>query len=64
MTAENAAEVVSDCERCADEYARQPGMAGSLTMIDLYRAVARLARIVESQQKTINHLCPDKTDDI
>lgn len=50
---EHAEEVANDCAKCADEYEQRPGMAGSLTMIDLYRAIARLARIVEAQSNEI-----------
>lgn len=53
---ELAETVAADCENCATEYERQPGLTGALTMIDLYRAIARLARIVEAQQRTIDSL--------
>lgn len=42
--------------KCADEYEKNPGYTGALTMIDLYRAIARLARIVEAQQNKIDQL--------
>jgi hypothetical protein len=64
MNAERAEAVAKDCLECAAQYAERPGMAGALTMIDLYRTIARLARIIERQQNQLDHLMPDKSSDI
>lgn len=44
---DEATKIVSDCEQAASFYEEKPGLAGALTDVDLYRAIARLARIVE-----------------
>lgn len=53
-----------EADNCAAFYERSPGAIGHLTTIDLYRAIARLARIIEDQQRRLDHLMPDKSDDI
>lgn len=40
--------LAADCVKCADHYAEQPGTISHLTTIDLYNAIARLARIIEN----------------
>lgn len=39
--------LMADAEKCAKTYEEKPGMAGPEAIIDLYRAIARLAIIVK-----------------
>lgn len=49
MAAESdTSKLIADCDKCADHYAKQPGTISHLTTVDLYNAIARLARIVEN----------------
>lgn len=50
MNTNDAATVAADCDKAAAFYEEKPGMAGAQTDIDLYRAIARLARIIEKQR--------------
>lgn len=59
-----ASAIVDECHKCADHYEERPGTAGALTDVDLYRTIARLARIVERQQNQLDHLMPDKSSDV
>jgi hypothetical protein len=45
--------LAADCERCAAHYAEKPGTVSHLTTIDLYGAIARLARIIEKQNSEL-----------
>lgn len=40
--------LIVDCDKCADHYAKRTGTISHLTIMDLYNAIARLARIVEN----------------
>lgn len=42
--------LIVDCETCARTYREKPGLAGTETMIDLYFAIIRLARIVKAYE--------------
>ena len=44
---ETGATIAADCEKCAEHYEQRPGTVSHLTTCDLYRAIARLAKIVE-----------------
>lgn len=59
-----AAAVAGDCAKCAAHYEDKPGTISHLTTCDLYRTIARLARIIERQQKQLDHLMPDKSSDV
>lgn len=39
--------LMNDCHRCADFLEGKPGLNGPQQVIDLYRAIARLAMIVK-----------------
>lgn len=41
-------ELIEDCLQCAETYAQSPGLVSHATIIDLYQAIARLARIVKA----------------
>lgn len=62
--ADEAREVARDCQKCAQHYQDAPGTVSHLTTCDLYATIARLARIVERQQNQLDHLMPDKSDDV
>ena len=53
---DTATSVAEDCAKCAEYYGDKPGHAGHLTMVDLYRAIHRLAKIVERQVDEIDEL--------
>jgi len=38
--------LVEDCEACAKQYSEQPGLVQPATAVDLYKTIARLARII------------------
>lgn len=59
-----AQSLATEAENCAVFYEGKPGAIGHMTTVDLYRAIARLARIVEQQQVKLDHLMPDKSDDV
>ncbi len=42
--------LVGDCEHCAKTLEEKPGLAGAASIIDLYKAIARLARIVKAAE--------------
>lgn len=48
MSTETTANVASDCDKAAEFYEEKPGMISAFTTVDLYRTIARLARIIES----------------
>lgn len=64
MSKDTAVQIADDCDDCAEQYGDRPGTAGPFTMIDLYRTIARLARVVERQQAKIDHMMPDKSRDV
>jgi hypothetical protein len=39
-----------EAETCAEHYAKAPGHVGPETIIDIYRAIARLARLSGEQK--------------
>lgn len=45
--ANEAASIAGECEKCAEHYEQKPGTVSHLTTCDLYRAIARLAKVVE-----------------
>ena len=57
-------QLAADCEKCAERYEDRPGTINGLTTVDLYRAIARLARIIGKQQRQLDHLMPDKSSDV
>jgi hypothetical protein len=54
MTESDINGLAADCEKCADHYEEKPGTVSHLTTCDLYRTIARLARIIERQQAELN----------
>lgn len=42
-----AESLIHDCEVCASTYEQMPGRVGPAAIIDLYRGIARLAKIVK-----------------
>jgi hypothetical protein len=44
---DSAGAVAADCDKAAEFYVEKPGLSSALTDVDLYRAIARLARIIE-----------------
>lgn len=42
--------IETDCRAAADYYCDNPGHAGPETMIDIYRAIARLAKALDKQR--------------
>lgn len=43
-------QLLQDCERAADFYAEKPGYVQPATTIDLYRTIAKLARLIRKHQ--------------
>lgn len=39
-----------DCEKCAQQYTEKPGLVQPATIVDLYQAIARLARILKASR--------------
>ncbi len=68
LNQDRANKVADECGECATAYEASPGLAGpganAGTIADLYRTIARLARIIERQQNDLNHLMPDKSSDV
>lgn len=50
MDREELETLAREAETCADHYTNAPGHVGPDAIIDLYRAIARLARMVGQQQ--------------
>jgi len=43
----DATKLATDCDECASHYEEKPGAVSHLTTCDLYRTIARLARLIE-----------------